>query len=266
MILIRLAGGLGNQIFQFGAGLLFAQKNRIKRIVFDDGSLEKYEAKRKNELLNFFDFSKLDFEIEFKSLSFVKFRVPKVLPLNISAFPFVSDKNFQTILNSPNKTFMFLDGYFQQCLTQNDFDKEVALLQNILIPNKINNKDACVIHIRGGDFVKLGWSSVAPKEYYIKAVQEMQCKFNQDKFYIVTDDREYSKTILNNLDMDFEFIGNSMYEDFKLIGSFKYRILSSSTFAFWASALADNSESIVIAPRSWYPHKKREIILPGEIS
>ena len=265
MIIVRLAGGLGNQIFQFGAGLLLAQKSRIKKIILDDSSLGNYDAKRENELLNFFDFSKLDIDVEFKNLSIVKFRLPKVLPLNIKKFLFVSDKNFQTILNSPNNIFMLLDGYFQNCLTQENFNEEIRLLKNIFIPNGLKNKDGCVIHVRGSDFVKLGWNSVTPKEYYIKAIETIKNKYKQNKFYIVTDDKEYSKTILDELDIDYKFIGNSLHEDFRLIGSFKYRILSSSTFGLWASALGDNNERIVIGPKYWTPKHERNILVPNEI-
>ena len=265
MILIRLAGGLGNQIFQMGAGLLLAQKIGMRKLVMDDSSLGHYDVKRENELLNFFDFSRLDFDVEFKNLSIVKLRIPKVLPLNIAKFPFVSDKNFQTIFENPNKSFMLLDGYFQKCLTQDNFDEETSLLKNILKPHILEINDNCVIHIRGGDFVKLGWNSITPKEYYVKAIETMKNDYQQNKFYIVTDDREYSKTILDELVVDYEFIGNSMYEDFRLIGSFKYRILSSSTFALWASALGDNENSIVIAPKYWTPNHERNILLPNEV-
>jgi hypothetical protein len=265
MLIVRLAGGLGNQIFQLGAALLLAKKSGIKKIYIDDSALGNYDAKRENELLNFFDFSRLDFDVEFRNLSFVKLRIPKVLPLNVSKFPFVSDKNFQTILNSPNKSFMLLDGYFQKCLTQNNFDEEIQLLKKICITSVIEKKSDCVIHIRGGDFVKLGWNSVTPKEYYFKAIETMKLKYNQNKFYIVTDDRIYSKNILEEINIDYEFLGNSMQEDFHLIGSFKYRILSSSTFALWASALGNNEDSIVIAPKDWIPNHERKIYLSNEM-
>lgn len=47
MISIRLAGGLGNQIFMLGAALLLAEKNNAKKIICDISYLGKYETKRK---------------------------------------------------------------------------------------------------------------------------------------------------------------------------------------------------------------------------
>jgi len=73
-------------------------------------------------------------------------------------------------------------------------------------------------------------------------------------------DKDYSETILKDLNIKYKFIGNSI-----LIGSFKYRILSSSTFSLWASALGNNDNSIVIAPKEWIPNHERKIYLPNEI-
>jgi hypothetical protein len=261
MIIVRLAGGLGNQIFQLGAALLLAEKSNIKHIVIDDYALHNYEAKRKNELLNFFDFNKNDIEIKFRYNFITKLRLPKFI---VNKY-FISDKNFKIVISNPSSRFMLLDGYFQECLTQKDFNIELKLLKRIFIQNNFKEKDGCIIHIRGGDFVKLGWNSVTSKEYYKNAIQMMKNNYNQNNFYIVSDDKDYSETILKDLNIKYEFIGNSMYEDFYIIGNFKYRILSSSTFSIWASALGNNDNSIVIAPKEWIPNHKRKIYLPNEI-
>lgn len=266
MIIIRLAGGLGNQIFQLGAGLILAQKSGIMNISIDDSFLSTYESKTNNELIKFFDiFNNNNYNIEFKKSQITRYRIPKIFPFRINNYPFVSDRNFQYLTNNPNKRFMYLDGYFQSCLTQQDFEYEITVFKKFIKNQKIINQDSCIIHIRGGDFIKLGWNIVTPKEYYIKAIKIMQKQYRQDKFYIVTDDKDYSKTIFKELNINYEFIGSNMYEDFYLIGSYKYRILSSSTFAFWASALGNNTDSVVIAPSYWTPNNYREIFLPNEI-
>ena len=265
MIIVRLAGGLGNQIFQLGAALLLAKKYDIKKIIINDSSLNNYDIKRENELLNFFDFSKLNIEIKFKNTLIVNLRIPRLIPLKLPNYLFVSDRNFQNIFYKANRYFMILDGYFQKCLTQKNFNEEVEILKKIFIKNKLEKIDGCVIHIRGSDFVKLGWNNITSKEYYIKAIELMKKEYHQNKFYIVTDDKNYSKIILNDLNINYKFIGGSIYEDFYLIGNFKYRILSSSTFALWASALGNNENSIVIASNYWKPYDRREIFLQNEI-
>lgn len=265
MIVVRLAGGLGNQIFQIGASLLLSKKSNIKTIILDDSKLKNYGTKRTNDLLSFFDFDKLECDILWQSPKITNLRISKFLPLKIPYYPFISDANFQKSLSKPNPFFLFLDGYFQNCLTQTDFDYEIKILKDILKQNNIQEKNGCILHIRGGDFVKLGWDSVASKEYYLKAIKLIENKYRERNFYVVTDDKKYAMDILNELNINYKFIGGNIIEDFYLLGKFKYRILSSSTFAIWASALGENNESIVIAPKYWIPNEARKIALPNEI-
>ena len=261
MIITRLAGGLGNQIFQLGAGLLLRNKLKNTSLIIDDTHLSSYDVKRENELIHFFSLE----NVRFKKNFLTKFRLPIKLSFKSSFCPFVGDKNFQYIKNNIKLSNYILDGYFQESITQDDFNEEIMILKQILNYQLKLNENGCVIHIRGGDFVKLGWNSVTPKEYYINAMKKMVQNYDIEKFYIVTDDKEYANSILKDLDFTYEFIGKSMKEDFYLIGSFRYRILSSSTFALWASALGDNEDSVVIAPELWTPNRKREVFLPNEI-
>lgn len=263
MILLRLAGGLGNQIFQLSAALLFAKKMEVKEISIDISGLDKYEAKHKNELVYFFNFN--DIDVTYTRNKIIDFRIPKIFPLKFPKYPFVSDKNFQYALKHPNHKLIILDGYFQDCLSQEDYDDEIKILKEIFLPSKYEkDEEGCIIHIRGGDFVKLGWNVISPKEYYINSIEIMKNEYQRNKFKVVTDDKNYAKTILDELNIDYEFIGNSIYEDFYLIGSFRYRILSSSTFSMWASALGNNDDSIVISPSYWTPNNFRKIFVPNE--
>jgi len=265
MIIVRLSGGLGNQIFQLAAGLLLADKSNIKKIFLDDSALGSYDVKRINELLSFFDIDKLNVNISFERLYILALRLPKILSFRFSKNIFVSDTNFDMVLENPNHRLLILDGYFQKGLTQNSFNQEIEILKNILIDTRMEYKNDCVVHIRGGDFVKLGWNSVTPSEYYIEAMQYMIKEHNISHFSIVTDDKKYAEEVLPKLDFNYSYIGNSIKEDFYLIGAYNKRILSSSTFSFWASALGNNKDSIVIAPVYWFPNNKRKIFLQNEI-
>lgn len=258
-----MVGGLGNQIFQLSAALLLAKRLGLEKILIDISGLNKYEIKHKNELVYFFDFKNI--EVQYIRNKILDFRIPKIFPLKFPFYPFINDKNFQWGMKYPNKQLIILDGYFQDCLLQEDFNSEIKILKEIFIPSKYDeNEEYCVIHIRGGDFVKLGWNIVSPKEYYIKAIDIMKSEYQRDKFHIVTDDTNYAKTILDELNIDYKFIGNNIYDDFYLIGRYQYRILSSSTFALWASALANNENSVVISPEYWTPNNLRKIFLPNE--
>lgn len=262
MMILRLAGGLGNQITQLGAALLLSDRVKCKTIIIDDSGLSSYKEKHVNQLINYFDFTKLDINIVFKRLLITKSRLPRLLVFNLPNYPLISDKNFQTALKSKSKYF-WMDDYFGSCLTQQDVNDEVKLLKPIFI-QKNTLKDGCVIHIRGGDYLKFGGGEVASPAFYKKAINKMQKNYSIKKFYVVTNDKEYSNSILKNI--DFSFIGGDMKEDFYLIGQFNFRILSSSSFASWASVLGVNSvDGAVISPKEWMPGIKRSSRLPNEI-
>jgi hypothetical protein len=265
MISTRLAGGLGNQIFQFAAALLYTSNKQ--GISFDISGMSNYESKHINELTRFFDLSKLKNTVSEKESLVTKIRLAKLCALKIYKWPLIGDRNFIFTRQFTYSGNIYLDGYFQEGLTQEEFDKEVGLLKPLLVRTRLSIKEEniCVVHIRGGDFVKLGWHTIAPKEYYQKAIAYMQLELDNRKFHIVTDDRNYARNIFKDMNIDYEFIGSDIVEDFFLIGLYKNRILSSSTFSFWASALGDNDDSLVIAPSYWTPNRERKIFLPNEI-
>jgi hypothetical protein len=112
---------------------------------------------------------------------------------------------------------------------------------------KLDN-DICLIHLRGGDnrteqiSLQLKW--LLPKEYYEKAIDKILTYNNNLIFKVVTDDPELSNQYFPN----FEIISKNVVDDFKLLRSCKYSIISPSTFSWWARWL---SEGITIAPNNW---------------
>ncbi|ADR19058.1 alpha-1,2-fucosyltransferase [Calditerrivibrio nitroreducens] len=265
MLVVRLAGGLGNQIFQLGASILLAYNKKIDSVYIDTSNIKCYETKREYELYKFFDYTRFPIKIIEKTFFLNKLRLPIHFPFQIPYYPFIGDKNFQFALNRASSKFFFLDGYFQESITQENFLDEINLLNQMFIPKFKEVFNECVVHIRGGDFIKLGWNVASSYDYYLKAIKIIITNYGITKFNVITDDRDYATSLLKDINCDYKFIGGDMYDDFYLIGSFKYRILSSSTFAIWASALGNNESSVVIAPELWRPYVKRKIFLPNEL-
>ena len=267
MLYIRLSGGLGNQIFQLGAGLILAKNNNINKIIVDDSALGHCSVKRKNELLNLFSLNISGVSVEYRTFFLSRYRIPKFSAFLTKRLSFISDKNFTLSLKRSNLKNIYLDGYFQFILSQKIFEFSKNLMSNSLIKNEINKQkeNACVIHIRGGDFINLGWNEVTPAQYYIDAIDMMTRKFGIKEFTIVTDDKAYAEFILNKLNYKFKFLLGNALDDFHTISDFNYRILSSSTFSFWASAMGSNKKGGVIMPKFWLPGKERLLCLENEM-
>lgn len=248
-ITTRMAGGLGNQIFQLAYSIYLAKKHDINTIYLDSSSLSSYKAKHVNHLDQFFNLEKINFNIEFKNNFLTKLRLPRFFDFSFKKWFLISDRNKDFVENLYSCNF--LDGYFIWALKQLDFDEIRLILKNALLEKntKLNLDDECVIHIRGGDFVELGWDKFIPNDYYIKAMNVMFQKYNVKNFLIITDDLDYATNLMNNVKFDYKIQNNDMQTDFHTIANAKKKIIGGSFFAIWASALGYCKEDgVLIAP------------------
>lgn len=128
---------------------------------------------------------------------------------------------------------------------------------------KYSDKNICIIHIRGGDFH--GSSAILYKEYYENCINEMKKKNKNMRFYIITDDINFSKNMFPNIEIiggvingedshkaNFHY-GGPIWMDYSILLNSKNTILSASSFSFWPTWL--NDDVFVIAPKYWAAHK-----------
>jgi len=267
---LKLYAGLGNQLFQLSIAFFIAKKYDYKLIAVDRTYC--IENQKHNYLLSLFDLNNISgLDLDEPSLIFLA-RLPKILDFKLRLNPLISDKNINFFLKKDGSSAsLFLDGYFIASQTQEIFLEGFSAIkasykfQNL---NLLSPQDSCIIHIRGTDFLKLGWNSVCPREYYAASINKMVSN-NVKSFKIVTDDVAYSKIFIRDLGIDAEIVGGSVVDDFNIIAHSHNRILSSSTYAFWAAAVGTDLHGPVgmtIAPRKWTPDLPRLFLLPGELN
>lgn len=260
MIFIRLAGGLGNQLFQLAAALHVQAKNNMP-ISFYTDHLKNYETPREFMLLEILP---KDFTVQFSKPSWIiqsllKYRINKVLP---SLFNWsITTKNIATL--RPSK-FYVLDDYFQDILElENELEVVAKYIQQAASSNKkvidiftANNKfvNAVALHIRRGDFLNKSNANVfftQTNAYYTNAIAALT---NIQKIFLFCETEEdiSSITIL-------PFCVVKQYcltdiEEFLLMTKFQNLIIANSTYSFWAAVSAKSHN--VIAPKKWYLNKK----------
>ncbi|CAM8359055.1 alpha-1,2-fucosyltransferase [Candidatus Methylopumilus universalis] len=271
-IYLRLAGGLGNQIFQYTAALLIKKENDL--IYFYTGALNSYKAGRSLELVNFFELSQTSyFNISFFANAVFKFRLAK-----ITSFFGCNDLNFSSILSNKNthqlKGSFYLDGYFQDAWSYEHIQPLLIQLSADLKKDQFNNEPYsqydCIMHIRGSDFLANLDNSLNSVDFYIDAIKLLKSSYTITNIYVVTDDLQYSKSMLDTIKFNFKDINfsldherKSLFDDFMILLHAKSRIIGTSTFAWWASAL-DDKKSITISPKSWKLNCNRKLVLPWE--
>mgnify|MGYP001412022228 CR=1 FL=1 len=123
------------------------------------------------------------------------------------------------------------------------------------VKNYLENKYGDVsnytsLHVRRTDYVqKAGFHPPCNIEYYEKALSMIQ-----GNVLVFSDDLDWCKeTFLGDR---FTFIsGNRDYQDLFLMSMCKNNIIANSTFSWWGAWLNTNINKKVIAPREWFgPH------------
>lgn len=104
----------------------------------------------------------------------------------------------------------------------------------------------CVIHLRAQDGYLVG-NHLLPVDYFISSKEKVKEMNGNVEFLIVTDNIEMG----NKYFPDDRVVSNDMKTDFGLIKSAKYKIISNSSFSWWAAWLGLTDSELVIAPDRW---------------
>lgn len=133
-----------------------------------------------------------------------------------------------------------LRGYFQ---SEKYFDeKHVRHIFKFKEPAQ--KHDACVIHLRRGDYLALtDYFVELPREYYYYAINIL----NPIRCIVISDDIEFAKKFFN-WDV-FEFYDHGEIECLKLMAAAPQVIMANSSFSWWGAWL---SHGEVVAPAQWF--------------
>lgn len=266
---LRLAGGLGNQLFQMAALSIFADRHGMTPRIVVDG-LNRYTVRRDPDGLRLLSSEWTNFVSEDHFSSFVvdRLRVGRWCPVLG-----ISDRNFWHELRDSNASkIAILDGYFQRGWTLDTFSRAVRLLGTVTcrLKNEIDDEGVCAVHVRGGDFLKIPRHQVVDFQYYARAIRCAQ-KNGFTEFAVVTDDPVYAAKImrsvkdqLSSVRWRFHAGSSDVLSDFCFINRSRGRVIGNSTFAWWAAAL-DENHSMTWAPSKFIRNEFRDFHLPWEI-
>jgi hypothetical protein len=277
MIITRLIGGLGNQLFQYAAGMSLARFHQVELKLDISGysnyllhgySLQYFEISAKiatndeleGHLKNNYLLNKFNEYTCFLDL----FGIKKKQQIEKS---FAYDHNFYLF---PKHSY--LQGYWQSekyfLPIKKNLKKEFTLKDSIINNNShflpgISSSNSVSVHIRRGDYFSNLTTNkihgILPIEYYIRSVNYINSVEKNLLFYIFSDDIDWCKKNLK-LNCDFvivESFNSNFIDDFRLMSLCKHNIIANSTFSWWAAWLNANPNKIVIAPKMWFRTKER---------
>lgn len=288
MIVVKIFGGLGNQMFQYAMGKSFAKKYNLDFKIESKSGFVNDFYDRKLGLNNFNITAKeVDSKIlpkkafKYSSINFIQ----KIIDYLDNKIPqinyFLFYKNW-VIINEKNKYYkninyggiknVYLIGYWQseKYFTDirqellNDFSlKETLNSENLEVANLIRNKNSVCIHYRRLHGISNGIITnahtkihgVISDEYYRMSIKYIKSKITDLTLFIFSDDIGWVKeNIKFNENIIFVNINSDEknYLDLYLMSLCKHQIIANSSFSWWAAWLNQNSDKIVISPSKWY--------------
>ncbi|MFD0749287.1 alpha-1,2-fucosyltransferase [Mucilaginibacter calamicampi] len=264
MIVVKLQGGLGNQLFQYAFGTALAEKYR-DTLKFDLGSYE-VGASRKLDILEFrVDLRAVD-EAQYNDFFSLKNRMLKKLKLSVLATSQVHFENSATyydVHHSASKNIFYF-GYWQSPRYFEAVSKiihEQFKLRNDNLPlfyrDLLKQNQTVAIHIRRGDYLLAGNAQVhgnLPQEYYERAVDLMQQSVGDSHYLIFSDDLSWVKDNFK-IPVKWQMVDDcelNAAQTLALMAACNHQIIANSTFSWWAAWLNTNPQKKVIAPKNWF--------------
>jgi hypothetical protein len=293
VIVTKIFGGLGNQMFQYAAAKSLAASTgaqlKLDRSSFDDQI--RLETPRQWGLHVFKNIS----EEHCSAAELQQMGIPKDNSIRTKIYKHLVKKfswiNKHHVLES--STFyhpisfsgsdLFLEGYWQSPeyfsfhkeLITHQFNLDYMREEQSLVPliTDIEKSNSISIHVRRGDYVHDTATKkvhfVCDENYYYASIAGIVKKVPEPvKFFIFSDDIEWCRKNLV-IKQEHEFVDTGQESaDLFLMSICKHNIIANSTFSWWAAWLNTNIHKIVVAPVKWHNLQKRNntrLLLEGWI-
>lgn len=281
MIIVQVAGGLGNQLQQYALYRKFVRMGKEARLDlswFTPENQKDMLAKRRLELD---DFDRLVYEVctpEEKQRLIGTDKLTgklrrKLLPGSVKWFR--ESKIYHPELLEMED--MYVSGYF--ACEKYYADILYDLRERIQFPESSNPENrklaeemaACEsvsVHIRRGDYMDpenaAMFGNICTDAYYKSAVDFVKENYPDAHFYLFSDDIGYVKAHYRGEEYTIVDInhGRESFFDMWLMSRCKHNICANSTFSFWGARLNPHEEKLMIRPTI---HKNSQIFVKEEM-
>ena len=271
MIIVRLCGGLGNQLFQYAAGRSLSIAHQTE-LVLDLGWYKNTPASntpRHYELARYPIRARVASANEERLCRLYSSRILQRLQLLRWPWNRHQETNFEFDSRFTNlKDNTYLDGYWQSFKY---FEGVVDAIRSEFMPlpapsaldqaigDKVHVTESVSVHVRRGDYVTQKAAATVhgacPLDYYDAAMQIIERRVSSPHFYVFSDDSEWAKTNLT-------FPGPAMFvdhnnsatafQDMRLMSQCHHHVIANSSFSWWGAWLNPRKDKLVIAPKKWF--------------
>ena len=273
-IIVRLRGGIGNQLFIYAAGRRCALVNNAELVIdHSSGFIKDHQYKRKYQLDHFMvPCRKASAAERFEPFPYVR----RFLSRNLNAWrpferrTFISQEGIDfdpRILSLRLNGSTYLEGYWQSEGYFKDCESQIREDLCFVAPTDVANtntvafikeKISVAVHVRFFDFPQEGmvtesFSDNVSNGYYDAAIREMERHVPGAHYFIFSDRPEFARRVIPLADNRITLISHNSeatmaYADLWLMSHCHHFIIANSTFSWWGAWLSKHLGKVVIAP------------------
>ena len=276
-VTVRLLGGLGNQMFQYAAGLSLANRHdmqlKIDLTAFDTYKTWPYQL----------DYLQVPQEIcvgkpvsrQVKSNSMLaRFgrRVISRPSVDVYCEPHF---HFDEKLSNMGGQNVVLEGYFQSpryfegvedlLRKQYQLNSDWSSIGQVWLDKIQASPCSVALHVRRGDYLSIGASGTHSSlnlDYYRRSIDLIKKLLGQEvRFFLFSDDVEFMESAFADLPSAQVVTSNqeAPWEDMFLMAHCGHNIIANSSYSWWGAWLNPNPRKYVIAPAQWFTPEKMAV-------
>ncbi len=281
-LVLNCGGGLGNQMFEYAAGLFFARKfGRTLEVVRPLPQHRHWNGYARPFQLTEFELRSQVRETTLQERLFFSGN-PRLTSLHGVAGSLLSAELINEpaiyefhpeVQDTPNKRVTFLKGNWQAAgyvqgvegaLRQEFVLKKAPAGKNLDYAQQIAQLGCPVsLHLRIGDYALISHPTGSGSErvsmilraaYYERAIAAMEELYPRHTLVVFSDDVANAKTFLAGRENCLFVEGNgpeTAYEDMRLMSLCRHHIIANSSFSWWGAWLNAAPEKRVFAPKYW---------------
>lgn len=289
MIIVKVMGGLGNQMFQYSFGRAVSLTKQVE-LKLDISWFENLPSK---DTVRVYELDTFNINPIFATANEVNKLegICGILPRRVCNFiskigiSFGNSHFMEKGYRYDSNVFQdetYFEGFWQSYRYFDSFKEDIIQELTCKLPLEGKNKElsayiqsceAVSLHIRRGDYVSNSNASsfhgVSPLDYYYKAIDFISKQVEEPSFFIFSDDiawvkenltTEYPTTFVDHNSV------NQGFEDMRLMSLCKHNIIANSTFSWWGAYLNRYEKKNVIAPKKWFndPSIDTSDLIPSE--
>lgn len=275
MIIMRIKGGLGNQLFQYASSYALA-KRLNQKLVFDPSFTANMTARDYKLPLLCVDTDEVIYTEQLpKKVVFLKnlyvnktCRILNWAKHNCGKYVYwlETKDEWQSEIFSLDAENLYVDGYFQSegyfkqhriellRQIQPKYELEDEYLKAL---SEIRSCNSIAVHVRRGDFKKdnCAFHYLLDELYYKNAIQKIRTMVEKPIFFWFSDDIEWVKEHMGVAD-NFRFVSiNTKHgdiDDMMLMKNCRHIIAANSTFSWWSAWLNEYEDAVKIVPEKPY--------------